>query len=234
MKPLFRPTSFKRIAFFFSIDLFLSLITLYLAYELRFNFEIPKEFLGSFWLTFVVLVGAKLFFFFVFKNYLIIWRFFGFYDAKNIVKAHIGAYAFFIFFYLAFKEDFAPFPRSVIVIDFFLSLIFIGSVRVMKRIVLEGKGGQSLKRTLVVGTSSKTSTIIQSALKREIDYYPVAIMATQGDEVMTHAYINNVKVYDSTSLERIIKEKSITAVILTEKLPQEELRKLVDTLNRLG
>jgi UDP-N-acetyl-D-glucosamine 4,6-dehydratase len=234
MKTLLRPTSFKRIVFFLSIDLFLSLITLYLAYLLRFNFEIPEEFLGSFWLTYMVLAGAKLFFFFVFKNYFIIWRFFSFYDAKNIVKAHIGAYAFFVLFYLVFKEDFAPFPRSVIVIDFFLSLIFIGSVRVLKRIVVEGRSGHSLKRAVVVGTSSKTGTIIQSALKREIDYYPVAVLATQGDEVMTHAYINNVKVYDSTSLERIIKEKSITAVILTEKLPQEELRKLVDTFNRLG
>ncbi len=234
MKTLFRPTSFKRIVFFLSIDLSLSLITLYLAYLLRFNFEIPKAFLGPFWLTYMVLAGAKLFFFFVFKNYFIIWRFFSFYDAKNIVKAHIGAYAFFILFYLAFKEDFAPFPRSVIVIDFFLSLIFIGATRVMKRIVVEGRSGHSLKRTLVVGTGSKTGTIIQSALKREIDYYPVAVLAKQGDEVMTHAYINNVKVYDGTSLEGIIKEKSITAVILTEKLLQEELRKLVDTFNRLG
>ena len=234
MNVLFRPTSFKRMVFFFSIDLFLSLITLYLAYELRFNFEIPKEFLDSFWLTYGVLVGAKLFFFLFFKSYFIIWRFFSFYDAKNIVKAHIGAYLFFTLFYLVFKEDFAPFARSVIVIDFFLSLIFIGATRVMKRIVVEGRGEHSFKLTLVVVTSSKTGTIIQSALKKEIDYYPVAVMATQGDEVMINAYINNVKVYDSASLDSIIKEKNITAAILTEKLPQEELRKLVDALNHAG
>lgn len=234
MKALFRPTSLKRMVFFLVVDAILSGVTLCLSYLLRFNFQIPEEFLGSFWMTYGVLTGAKLFSLFLFRNYFIIWRFFSFYDAKNIVKAHILAYLFFIVFYLFFKEYFAPFPRSVIVIDFFLSLIFIGATRVVKRIATEGRGTRSLKLTLIIGANSKTNTIIQSALKKEIDYYPVAIISTEEDERMADAYINNVKVFDIASLQDVVKQKKIMAAIITEKLPQNELRKLVDELNKAG
>ena len=234
MKALLRPTSIKRMVFFLIVDLILSGITLYLAYLLRFNFQIPEIFLGSFWLTYVVLTGAKLFSLFLFKNYFIIWRFFGFCDAKNIVKAHIFAYLFFVIAYVFFKEHFSPFPRSVIVIDFFLSLIFIGTIRVVKRLLIEGRGKQTLKPTLIIGVNSKTNTTIQSALKEEIDYYPVAIITTQDHETMRDAYINNVKVFDMGSLDKVVNQKKIMAAIIAEKLPQNELKKLVEKLNSAG
>jgi len=234
MKTLFRPTAAKRMAFFIIVDLLLSVFTLYLAYLLRFNFEIPEKFLESFWLTCCVLAGTKIFFLFLFKNYFIVWRFFGFYDAKNIVKAHIVAYLFFIIFYLMFKEYFAPFPRSVIVIDFFLSLIFVGAIRVVKRLMNEGRGKQRLKPTLIIGVNSKTNTIIQSALKEEIAYYPVAIIDTKKHESMRDAYINNVKVFEIESLDEIVQKKNIIAAIISEKFSPRELKILVEQLNRNG
>ena len=229
-----RPTSFKRTLFFIGIDVLLSLITLYSAYLLRFNFHIPKEFLTSFLLVYVVLVSLKLFFLFVFRNYSIIWRFFGFSDAKNIMKAHILTYLLFVIIYLLFKDHFNPFPRSVIAIDFFLSLIFIGAVRVSKRVVNEGHGHHSVKPTLILGVNSKTGTMIQSALKDEIDYYPVAIVSLQDDETVTDAYINNVKVYDMSVLEEVILEKKIVSAIITQSVTQKELKEIVDKLNRAG
>lgn len=234
MRNLLRPTALKRILFFLITDLILSGLTLYLAYLLRFNFQIPEEFLDSFWLTYGVITGAKVFSFFLFKSYFIIWRFFSFYDAKNILKAHILAYLFFIIVYLFFKEYFAPFPRSVIIIDFFLSLIFIGALRGVKRFISEGRRQYSMKPTLIVGANSKTNTIIQSALKEEIDYYPAAIISTEEDERMADGYINNVKVFDISFLEKVIEEKKIMAAILTEKLSQNELKQLVDRLNKAG
>ena len=234
MKNLLRPTSLKRMGFFLSIDFILSGVTLYLAYLLRFNFHIPEMFLESFWLTFGVITAAKLFSLFLLKNYFIIWRFFGFHDAKNIVKAHIFAYLFFVIVYLLFKEHFSPFPRSVIIIDFFLSLIFIGTLRIIKRLLNEGRKRQMLKPTLIIGANSKTNTIIQSALKEEIDYYPVGIISLKDDETMTDTYINNVKVFDIKALEEVVAQKNIKAAIISEKLLQSELKDLVNQLNILG
>ncbi|UPT77648.1 polysaccharide biosynthesis protein [Sulfurovum sp. XGS-02] len=234
MKDFLRPTSLKRIGFFLIADFILSGLTLYLAYLLRFNFQIPEEFLDSFLLTYGVITGAKVFSLFIFKSYFIIWRFFSFYDAKNILMAHILSYMFFIIIYVLFKEYFSPFPRSVIVIDFFLSLIFIGGLRGVKRFISEGRRQYSMKPTLIIGANSKTNTIIQSALKEEIDYYPAAIISTKEDERMADAYINNVKVFDMAALEKVIEKKKVLAAILTEKLAQNELKQLVEQLNKAG
>ncbi len=234
MQQLFRPTSFKRKSFFVIADFILSSATLFFAYNLRFNFHIPESFWHSFWLTFGVLVMLKIFFFIILRNYQIVWRFFGFFDTKNLLKAHLLAYLSFSIIYLIFQEDFSPFPRSVIVIDFFLSLIILGGMRASKRLFREGATQTFVKPTLIIGVNSKTDTIIQSALKNEIDYYPVAIISLEEDETATDAYINNVRVYSEKSLEEVVQSKEIVSAIITEKISSKVLKEIADRLNKVG
>jgi UDP-N-acetyl-D-glucosamine 4,6-dehydratase len=144
------------------------------------------------------------------------------------------AYGTFVLLYLLWGDIFNPFPRSVIIIDFFLSLIFIGALRISKRVLVEGQDSSQLKPTLLIGVNSKTATMIQSALKNEIPYYPVGIVSLNENESTTHSYINNVKVYLLEELSALVKEKHIASAIITEVLTQEELKKLVDQLNALG
>ncbi|MCF6243488.1 MAG: polysaccharide biosynthesis protein [Sulfurovum sp.] len=234
MKPLLRPTASKRKAFFIISDFILSLATFFLAYNLRFNFSIPEVFWHSFWPAFGILVSLKILFFLLLKNYQIVWRFFGLFDVKNLLKAQILAYLFFTIILFIFREEFNPFPRSVIIIDFFLSLIFLGGLRISKRFMSEKDRHENVKPTLIIGVNSKTGTIIQSALKGEVDYYPVAILSLNKDETTTNAYINNVRIYTMETLESLVKEKEITSVIITEKLDTSTLKTLVDRVNKIG
>jgi len=234
MKKWLRPTARKRVVFFVTMDLLLSLISFYSAYILRFNFHIEQKYLAHFWLAYSLLVLFKIVAMYVFKSYFVVWRFFSFADAANIVKAHIVAYAAFVVCYMLFSVHFQPFPRSVIIIDFFLSLILIGSIRVSKRFWNENFLPHAPKPTLLLGANSKTATIIQSALKHEIDYYPVAIVALEEDDNTKDAYINNIKVYDEKMLEKIVAGKQIVSAILTRQMPPKELRRLVERLNDAG
>ena len=234
MNEWLRPTSLKRKIFFMGADFLLSLFTLFFAYELRFNFHIEAKFFDSFWLVFLVLFTVKVLALMAWRAYAVVWRFFSFSDAKNLIKAHLLAYGAFVLLYLLWGEIFNPFPRSVIIIDFFLSLIFIGAFRVSKRVLIEGQDNSQLKPTLLIGVNSKTATMIQSALKNEIPYYPVGIVSLKENESTTHAYINNVKVYLLQELSALVREKQITSAIITEALTQEELKRLVDQLNALG
>lgn len=235
MRNLLRPTARKRMFFFIIVDIALSLASFYLAYTLRFNFQhIPEDFFPNFWTAFGVLVTLKVFFLYLFKNYFIVWRFFGLLDAQNIIKAHLFAYGAFTILYLTFHQHLIPFPRSVIVIDFFLSLIFIGTLRISRRMASEGVSVPSDKGTLIVGVNSKTGTIIQSALRGEVPYYPVAIVSLEGNHEVTDAYINNIKVYDIQALEELVKTKNIISAIITEKMSSQELKKLADRLSLCG
>ena len=234
VKTFFRPTSQKRLIFFVLVDSLLSLTTIYLAYLLRFNFHIPEEFLYSFWMTYFILTGLKLFTLFLFKNYYIVWRFFSFVDAKNIVLAHIVAYGLFVGIYLLFSHYFTPFPRSIIVIDFFLSLVFIGALRVSKRFFAERIQASILKPTLLLGINNNTGTMIQSALRGDIEYYPSGIIAIDEDKSTENTYVHNVKVYALERLEELIEEKKISSVIMTQQLDSQKLKDIVDRLNTMG
>jgi UDP-N-acetyl-D-glucosamine 4,6-dehydratase len=235
MKNLMRPTSAKRIGFFLFSDLLLSLATLYFAYELRFNFDVPSEFLVSFPLVFALLFGLKVLFFFLFRIYFIVWRFFGFSEAKNFVKAHVAAYGAFTLIYLLWSDLFIPFPRSVIVIDLFLSLFVIGTLRIAKRLILEQERGGAVKPVLILGVNPKTASIIKSALNGEIDYYPAAIVALlEQNKSMVNTYISNIRIYGENMLETLIEERAIKAVIIAAELPPETLKALYERLSAAG
>ena len=231
MSLFFVPTVSKRMIFFIVLDILISLGTLYISYALRFNFNIPSEFFVSFWLVFAILTSIKIVVMYVFKNYFIIWRFFSFVDAKNIVQAHIVTYVLFIIIFYMFEKDISPLPRSVLIVDFFLSLIFIGALRISRRLFLEKVSSVKAKRTLILGANSKTGTIIQSALKGQISYYPTAIVAIKDNEETKDAYINNIKIYEEASLEDVVREKNIVSVIIAEDIPSSELKSIVDRLS---
>jgi len=230
---ILKPTSTKRLLFFIIVDIILSLLSLYLAYLLRFNFIIPDRFFIPFLHVFLVLTGLKIFTLYSFKNYSIIWRFFSFTNVKNIVYAHIISYGLFILIYLSFSSYFVPFARSILVIDFFLSLAFIGFLRASKRLVLE-RTQSEVKPTLLIGVNNHTGTMIQSALHGDIAYYPAAIIALENDIESTHAYIHNIKVYALDEIEEVIQKKKIGSAILLEKLSPEKLKPIVDIFNTYG
>ena len=233
MIPLLRPTFAKRLFFFILVDIVLSFISLYGAYLLRFNFDIPAPFLEHFWNVYFVLTGFKILGLFLFKNYFIIWRFFSFVDAKNIVYAHIVSYGLFTVVYLFFTEYFVPFARSILVIDFFLSLVLIGAIRAAKRFLLERNHTQ-LHPTLLIGINNNTTTIIQSALKGDIAYYPVAILSLDDEDNSRYSYIHNIKVYSEENLESVSESKNIKSVILVEPMTPAKLKLIVERLSKIG
>ncbi len=234
MKFHIKPTATRRTLFFIGTDMILSLVSLYSAYLLRFNFHMETQFLQTFWVVYGVLVSLKVAGMFLFKSYFSVWRFFSFSDAQNIIKAHLFSYGAFVLLYFLLPSLFVPFPRSVIIIDFFLSLILIGMLRAAKRFWNEAMQDRTLKPTLLLGANSKAATIIQSALKHEIDYYPVAIVAVDNKETLSDSYIHNVKVYALEKLTDVIRKKRVEAAIITHPMSQKELKEVVSHLNDLG
>jgi UDP-N-acetyl-D-glucosamine 4,6-dehydratase len=235
MKKWLQPTSGKRILFFLLLDVLLSLVTLYGAYELRFNFEIPLRFFESFDTVLLYIIGFKIIAFYLFRIYFIVWRFVGFSEAKNLVKAHAAAYAMFTLFYMVFPDLFDPFPRSVIIIDFFLSLFVIGALRIAKRLVTEHERSAQLKPALLLGVNSKTASIIKSAMEGELPVYPAAIVALLDENrSAVGTYVSNVRVYDAQQLETLIREYTIETAIVSSSLSPKDLQALYKRLSDAG
>ena len=226
---LLTPSPLKRILFFLLSDTLISLFTLYFAYNLRFNFQIPLNFIDNFAFIFIVLLLLKIFVFINFRLYRTAWRFFSLYEIKKILIAHIIVYSLFFIIFLIFKDYMLPLARSIIIIDFMLSLVFISLLRLSKRIILESGKNAKYKNTLIIGANSSINTLLHD--KKNLEYTPVAIV--DGSELLIGTYILNLKVYSFEDLKRVIKSKSIEAVIISKDYSQKRLLEIYDALNEM-
>ena len=232
---LLKPTTPKRILFFLLADAVISVFTLLLSYGLRFNFEIPQAFIHSFFTIFLLLFVIKVVVFGLFNIYMIAWRFFSLEDAKKLLLAHFVSYGIFTLIMLQHYEALSPFPRSVIGIDFVLSLFLIGFLRISKRYYLEQGDKSKMKPMLIIGANTKTTQLIKSSLIGESEYFPSAIVSVSDDEKdAIHTYINGVKVYALDELENIVKKYNIEATILTSELEPVTLNLMYEKLQSLG
>ena len=226
---LLTPSPLKRILFFLLSDTLISLFTLYFAYNLRFNFQIPTNFIDNFFLIFIFLLLLKIAVFVYFRLYRTAWRFFSLYEVKKILIAHVMVYGIFFIIFLLFKEHLSPLARSIIIIDFLLSLVFISILRLSKRIILESSKNTKYKNTLIIGANSSINSLLHD--KKNLEYTPVAII--DGSELLIGTYILNLKVYKFEDLKKVIKTKSIESVIIAKDYSQKRLVEIYEVLSEL-
>ena len=223
-----KKTPQRRAAFFVFFDIFISLFTLFLSYNLRFNFEIEPSFMDNFLHAFVVIVILKILAMAYFNIYRVAWRFFSLKEAKKLFLAHVWAYGIFAVIFYIKADFFIPFPRSVIVIDMFLSLIFIGFFRVLKRLIIEESKSSNLKKGMLIGATG----IAQSIIKEKNDFYIDAIV--DNDETVVGSFFSNIRVENFSEIEKIVKEHSIESVIITKELEKNILKSIFERLHSLG
>lgn len=224
---MFKPTASKRTLFFITLDFLIFLGTLFLSYSLRFNFDIPDEFLERFFIVFLYLSLLKITLFKLFKIYSVSWRFFSLSDAKKLIYAHIVAYSLFIVSYYLTPEIFAPIPRSVLIIDIFLSLAFVGLLRISKRLLVEGSNDKNLKKTLLIGASPFAQTLF----KQRNNFYISAIV--DDDEALVDSQFSSFRVQSFDKIESIVKNEFIKSVVITKELDQDLLKELYSRLHKL-
>ena len=224
----------KRVLFFLLSDLFLGVLTLYLSYALRFNFSIPSRYLDHFGHVALFLIVLKSIYFYIFKIYFKSWRYFGLRDFKQLFIAHFLAYSSFFLIFSLYPQWFNPMPRSAVIIDFFLSLAALGSIRISKRLLLESFGPHPYKNALILGLTPSTPQIIKAAWQGEIPYRPIAIFLPDSTNIQNGSYIENTPVIDKEKLEELIEKKAIKTVLITDHLQPKELNQWIDRLSRLG
>ncbi len=229
---VFKPTQFKRVIFFIFFDIVISIATISLSYLLRFNFHIPPNFLDSMFSMMWILIPIKIALFFIFKIYFIAWRYFGLFEYRKIVFAHIISYSIFTAIFLLFRDYLSPFPRSVIAIDMFLSIFFIGFIRISKRLYIERGQLNPQKRTLIIGANDRALQVIKSSSSGEISYRPIALLSD--DKHLIGTYFSNLRVYDKESIDSVIEELDIESIVIAERLQQKELDTLFTKLNSFG
>jgi len=230
---LLKPTKFSRFAFFLLGDIFISILSVYIAFLLRFSGDIPNEFYKGALLSASSLTAIKICYFWFLRIYLVPWRFFGLYEARKLFYAHaMAALTFLILFFLASKI-FNPFPRSVIIIDAAISFILISGVRISKRMFLsEKKNITNNEPCIVVGATSKTFHVLKGMRQKYINYYPVGVV--DGRPELVGTYCENYVVRAKSEIPQMIKDSGAKTAIIALALYPDELKELYDELFAYG
>ena len=223
----------KRLTFFLICDFVLFTLSIFLAYELRFSGFIPNIFYESLIKAWLVLTALKFAFFALIGIYKVAWRFVSLNEARKIFIALALSECVFLGIFYLFDDFFNPFPRSVIGIDFVLSYLFIGGLRISKRMFIDFRRVRYEESTpcIGVGATSKALHLLKGAKEGSLGLYPVAVIDERKSLIGT--YCDKFKVQSKNSIKDYAQNGVKTAIIAL-KLNQDELKKLFDELVSYG
>jgi FlaA1/EpsC-like NDP-sugar epimerase len=157
----------KKLLFLF-IDLLIIIFSAWLSFIIRFDGRIPVEQVGNFYnlLFLSVLIGLPIFYWQ--KLYHFTWRYIGLSDLYQIIKAvtFSNVLVAAILFILRDFPIFSGFPRSIILINYFIGLLSLGFLRMAKRLFFEQvkpsvKDG---KKLLIIGAGNSAEELIRSVI----------------------------------------------------------------------
>ncbi|EOB4630749.1 UDP-N-acetylglucosamine 4,6-dehydratase (configuration-retaining) [Campylobacter upsaliensis] len=224
----------KRLIFFLSCDIVLIALSIFLAFELRFSGEIPKSFYMGMIKAGILLLVLKVAFLFIFRIYKVAWRFFSLGEARKIFFALALAELVFLMIFYFYPSFFNPFPRSVVGIDFVLSYMFIGTLRISKRMLIDFKPSRlkdELSPCIVVGATSKALHLLKGAKEGSLGLFPVAVV--DGRKELIGTYCDKFVVKEKGEIKKFVDEGVRTAIIAL-KLEREELKELFEELVGYG
>jgi len=214
----------RRRIFFIFFDIVIIIFSVFISYELRFDFAIPAQFYMSLAFTALILILIRITLFSYFKIYEISWRHFGFNDTTKLINVVIFSTLILLFttYLLRFNTS-LTIPRSIIAIEFFISLFLILVLRVSKRLYLEKYKANALgKYSLIVADLDRANNILRAINKNTSAYYPVAVINDKHKKLK----VNGIDVYSFENFKD--QDIGYEAVIVDEKVDIKELYEKFD------
>ena len=174
MSPFFQPRKVLIIAF----QALLVIATYYMAFVLRLDFSLDTPTRNAFLHSLPWVIVIKLAVFATFGLLRGWWRYVGMSDLMDITKASVTSA---ILIYAAFWFGLWPrmdYPRSVILIDLFLTIVCVGGARFAARAYAETVHKcVAQKETLIVGAGVAGTTILRELKQNpDLDYKPIGFV----------------------------------------------------------
>ncbi|RUM60010.1 MAG: polysaccharide biosynthesis protein [Persephonella sp.] len=235
-KLFFKPTKTKRAVFFLISDIIIFVFSLYISFLLRFDFDIHHQYEAIFLYYIPIFVISKIFIFWKLGIYQINWRFVGLNDLFKILNSlfifTVGI--FFVNLGLQHWYNKISIPKSVILIDFFVSLSLVLLLRASKRFYIEIFQNKSDgKKALIVGAGNTGERIARELVRSNV-YKPIGFV--DDDDMKVGTFIHGIKVLGTIKdIPDIIKKYNIQIVIIAiPSLNHKKVREIFNVASNLG
>jgi FlaA1/EpsC-like NDP-sugar epimerase len=203
----------------------------YLAFWLRFDGVITPD-ARKLWLQMLPwLVLIRGLTFVPFRLYEGLWRYTGIWDLRNIITGVItSTLLFFLVVYWGFGSN--TYPRSVFIVDTLLLIVFMGGIRLVRRLYPGMITISPQKRLLIYGAGDTGEIIVRDIRNNrdEYDYDPIGFV--DDDRQKVGRRIHGVPVLGITEdLPKImLKEKPHEVLLAVPRAQPAAIRKLVNAL----
>ena len=205
----------NRHCFVFLMDALAVGISYWIAFQLRFDFNLPGVQLSNFLNTLAIVVGLRLMAFYYFSLYRGIWRYASIDDLTSVFKAVVTSQVV-ICTVILFLRKF-EFPRSVIVIDPILTIILVGGIRFVIRATREmrshGNAG-GLPNVLIFGAGDLGESILRGIRRDKVNKYHVVGFLDDNSEKWGHR-IHGTPIFGGRNvMAKIISKYAIDEVVI--------------------
>jgi FlaA1/EpsC-like NDP-sugar epimerase len=210
-----------RFLFFLSADAILIALSVFFAFLLRFDGQIPFQYFQNG--NILAIIILSLFFcvpiFYFFRLYSFSWSYVSSNELISLFKAVALVFFFLIVVFLLFdgQQFLQGFPRSVIIISCFLIFVFCGGIRLSKRIWIslfrtESKG--LAERVLIVGAGDAGEQILRNIINSKDNLFlPVGFV--DDNPVKIGVAIHGIKVLGKISdIFEVVKSNGVKQLII--------------------
>ncbi|MBI4773105.1 MAG: polysaccharide biosynthesis protein [Deltaproteobacteria bacterium] len=227
-----------------TLDSAIAAFSLWMAYQLRFEAQVPLRFASLIPQLAVLLVASRLSANFMFNLHRWSFKLSGLYDAIRIgVAGLLGSGIFMICLYFLRIEltSFASGPpRSVLVMEFFITTTLMGAIRFSPRLAKMYRVEQalarnsSLERTLIVGAGATGEQLLRDLLRSDAHYYKV-VGFVDDDRRKQGTYLSGRPVLGLIAdLPAIVKRHEVgTILIAMPRVPAKRIREILATCSEL-
>lgn len=233
-------TVWKRRAFFLIADILIIAFSLYAGFWLRFDGKIPEENIVRFPFYLLVALAVKLILLQLFGMYGFSWRFFSVLDQARLTAALTLSSIIIAGIFLGFRRSGAlgGMPRSVLLVDYVISLAMMTALRISKRVFREylSKRDWVLKgrsRVLIIGAGEAGNSVAQEMLRNpKSAFVPVGFI--DDDPAKKGLSINRVKVLGTRhDVPEILKNNHIDEILIAiPSASSREIRGIVEIIRR--
>jgi FlaA1/EpsC-like NDP-sugar epimerase len=216
----------------FLTDTLVSLLSVVLAYELRFNFKIPSSELSGLSTGIIFLVAVRIVTFFIFGTYTGMIRYTSSEDALRIFYTVTIGTLFtgasnFVALYIHNKY---LVPFSVLIIDYFITMLFMMGFRVGIKMLVEGiEQIDKIRSTVFIYDVSKEGIITKHTLEKDTDKHYQVIGFFDDNPSFISQKIEGVTIYNIRhDLDKMLKDYRPDQFIISTQITPQKRNEIVD------
>jgi FlaA1/EpsC-like NDP-sugar epimerase len=205
----------KQKIFFIIADILLITLSIWLAFVLRFDGNIPRQFYLSLQKTIILALVFHIFIFCYLGLYSFSWSYV---STRELISLFIASSFSFLFLtsFLFLLDNFSGFPRSTLFTAYFLVLLSTGGLRLAKRIYLQvfKENKKDGERILIIGAGDAGEQVLRNINGSSLTpYFPVGFI--DDDPSKKGNYIHGIKVFGGIEdMGEIIQVNNISGTMI--------------------